>query len=184
MLGLNTHPKWKVVRGGSHTYIPQLTAALADRVVHSAAIQGISRGERGVAVGFFDRAPMMFDEVVFACHGDQVLPLLTDATDRERDVFARFKTTTNVTWLHTDDGLLPSRADAKASWNYLLASVLRSHLWRSLTCVANSMQAIPVLSVAVCMRNSCMFWNSDSRLSSSLTVVARPVACSVETAAM
>ena len=33
---------------------------------------------------------MGFDEVVFACHGDQVLPLLEDATDRERDVFGSF----------------------------------------------------------------------------------------------
>src|SRR5712692_2375650 len=120
MLGITRHPRWKVVRGGSHTYIPKLTAPLTDRVVQGAAIQGISRDERGVTVSFFDRAPMTFDDVVFACHGDQVLPLLTDATDREREVFGRFKTTTNVTWLHTDDRMLPRRADAKASWNYLL----------------------------------------------------------------
>lgn len=125
MLGLNTHPKWKVVRGGSHTYIPKLTAPLADRVVQGAAIQGISRDERSVSIRFFDRAPMAFDEVVFACHGDQVLPLLIDPTDRERDVFARFRTTTNATWLHTDDRLLPARADAKASWNYLLGDIDR-----------------------------------------------------------
>jgi len=125
MLGLNTHPKWKVVRGGSHTYISKLTAPLADRVIQGAAIQGISRDERGVTVSFFDRAPMTFDDVVFACHGDQVLPLLTDPSDRERDVFGRFTTTTNVTWLHTDDRLLPSRADAKASWNYVLGDVDR-----------------------------------------------------------
>jgi len=48
------------------------------------------------------------------------LPLLTDATDRERDVFGAFRTTTNTTWLHTDDGPLPRRARARASWNYLL----------------------------------------------------------------
>jgi predicted NAD/FAD-binding protein len=94
-------------------------------VVQGAAIQGISRDQRGVIVSFFDRAPMTFDDVVFACHGDQVLPLLTDPSDRERDVFGRFTTTTNVTWLHTDDRLLPSRADAKASWNYVLGDVDR-----------------------------------------------------------
>jgi predicted NAD/FAD-binding protein len=118
MLGINTHPKWRVVRGGSHTYIPRLTAPLAGRVAQGAAIQGVSRGESGVSVTFVDRAPMTFDEVVFACHGDQVLPLLTDPTDAERDVFGRFRTTTNVTWLHTDARMLPSRRDAKASWNY------------------------------------------------------------------
>jgi len=81
MLGINTHPRWKVVAGGSHTYIPKLTAPLADRIVRGAPIRGISRGESGVHVSFFDRQPMAFDDIVFACHGDQVLPLLADATD-------------------------------------------------------------------------------------------------------
>ncbi len=70
---------------------------------------------------FRDRPPMRFDEVVFACHGDQVLPLLSDPTDRERDVFARFTTTTNAAWLHTDASVLPREARARASWNYRLA---------------------------------------------------------------
>ena len=64
---------------------------------------------------------MRFDEVVFACHGDQVLPLLADPSDRERDVFSCFTTTTNVAWLHTDASMLPAQARARASWNYRLA---------------------------------------------------------------
>jgi len=120
MLGVNTHPKWKVVRGGSYTYIPRLTAPLADRVIAGAAIHGVSRGEDAVTIALVDRAPMTFDDVVFACHGDQVLPLLTDPTDCERDVFGRFTTTSNVTWLHTDGRMLPARSAARASWNYLL----------------------------------------------------------------
>jgi len=120
MLGINTHPRWKVVAGGSHTYIPKLTAPLADRIVRGAPIRGISRGESGVHVSFFDRQPMAFDDILFACHGDQVLPLLADATDRERDVFGRFQTTTNEAWLHSDDSVLPRRAAARASWNYLI----------------------------------------------------------------
>ena len=65
---------------------------------------------------------MRFDEVVFACHGDQVLPLLADPSDRERDVFSRFTTTTNAAWLHTDASVLPVQARARASWNYRLAA--------------------------------------------------------------
>ena len=33
-----------------------------------------------------------FDQVVFACHGDRVLPLLEKPTDAERDVLGNFKT--------------------------------------------------------------------------------------------
>ena len=70
---------------------------------------------------FRDRPSMRFDEVVFACHGDQVLPLLADPSDRERDVFSCFTTTTNTAWLHTDGSVLPVQARARASWNYRLA---------------------------------------------------------------
>ena len=52
--------------------------------------------------------------------GDQVLPLLADPTGAERDVFGRFTTTSNIVYLHTDTSFLPSRARARASWNYLL----------------------------------------------------------------
>ncbi len=120
MLGLDTHPTWRVVRGGSHTYIPKLTSPLDDRVVSGVTIQKILRSEDGVTMLFADRAPMTFDDAVLACHGDQVLPLLADATDRERDIFSRFTTTVNQTWLHTDDTQLPKLADARASWNYRL----------------------------------------------------------------
>jgi len=65
---------------------------------------------------------MRFDEVVLACHGDQVLPLLADASDREREVFSCFTTTTNTAWLHTDGSVLPMQARARASWNYRLAA--------------------------------------------------------------
>ena len=52
---------------------------------------------------------MVFDDVVFACHGDQVLPLLADPSDREREVLSNFTTTTNAAWLHTDASVLPVR---------------------------------------------------------------------------
>jgi uncharacterized protein len=53
-------------------------------------------------------------------HGDQVLPLLDDPSDAERDVFSNFRTTTNEAWLHTDESVLPAREAARASWNYRL----------------------------------------------------------------
>jgi len=121
LLGLTSQPRWKVVSGGSHTYIPGLAAPLGGRIVRGAAITAVRRSEQAVTIAFADRPSVTFDEVVFACGGDQVLPLLADATDRERDVLGAFTTTTNVAWLHTDASVLPRRAAARASWNYLLA---------------------------------------------------------------
>jgi uncharacterized protein len=121
LLSLTAQPTWRVVAGGSHTYIPKLVAPLAGRVHGGAAIAAVRRGEHGVTLTFRDRPAMRFDEVVFACHGDQVLPLLADPSDRERDVFACFTTTPNIAWLHTDRSVLPEQSRARASWNYRLA---------------------------------------------------------------
>jgi predicted NAD/FAD-binding protein len=121
LLGLRSQPTWRVVDHGSDTYIPRLTAPLGERVHADTTIACVRRGERGVTVAFTDRPAMTFDDVVFACHGDQVLPLLGDPTDREREVFQSFTTTTNLVWLHTDASVLPRRPRARASWNYLLA---------------------------------------------------------------
>jgi len=122
LLALNAQPTWKVVSGGSHTYIPRLVAQLSGDIHQGASIHSVQRHEHGVTLTFRDRPSMRFDEVVFACHGDQVLPLLADPSDRERDVFSCFTTTTNTAWLHTDDSVLPVQARARASWNYRLAA--------------------------------------------------------------
>jgi predicted NAD/FAD-binding protein len=120
MLGINTHPKWKVINGGSHKYIPLLTAPFKERIFLDARIASVSRQESSVTLNFQGRPAMDFDQVVFACHGDQVLPLLEQPTGAERDVLGNFKTSRNVATLHTDSLLLPSRLAAQASWNYNL----------------------------------------------------------------
>lgn len=61
-----------------------------------------------------------FDHVVFACHGNHVLPLLEAPTEEEKAVLSNFATNCNEACLHTDEQMLPARPDARASWNYLL----------------------------------------------------------------
>ena len=120
MLGLNTPPRWKVICGGSHSYLPRLTAAFRQRITKDATISSIERSDPGVTLRFEDRPAQQFNEVIFACHGDQILPLLAQPTEVERKVLSCFTTSRNETCLHTDSSLLPKRAAARASWNYLL----------------------------------------------------------------
>jgi predicted NAD/FAD-binding protein len=122
LLGITGQPTWKVVAGGSATYIPKLTASLGDRVHTGVTIDRVCRDEDQVTLTFTDRPARSFDEVVFACHGDQVLPMLAAPTPQEQAVFSRFHTTTNSVWLHTDASLLPASVDARASWNYRLSA--------------------------------------------------------------
>lgn len=120
MLGISTHPQWKVIRGGSQSYLGPITAPYRDRIYTSSNIQSVARDEAGVTLRFHDRPAMSFDQVVFACHGNQILPLLESPTDAERDILGRFATSRNEVCLHTDSSLLPQRPRARASWNYSL----------------------------------------------------------------
>jgi len=58
--------------------------------------------------------------VVLACHSDQALALLADASDRERDILGAMRYQLNDTVLHTDANLLPRRRRAWAAWNALV----------------------------------------------------------------
>lgn len=117
-LGINTHPKWKTLIGGSHTYIPKLTAPLADRIHTGAHIRSVQRNHDGVTLRFHNGTAQDFDQIVFATHGDQVLPLLDDPTSAEGQVLGAFRSSTSRTWLHVDTSVLPKRVPAQASWNY------------------------------------------------------------------
>ncbi len=121
LLQMFGNPTWRVVRGGSSAYIAPLTAHLKDRVVLGARVGSIERAPDRVTVHMAGGPSMAFDELVLACHGDEVLPLLADPTPIEQEVFSRFETSCHDTWLHTDSSLLPWRRAARASWNYHVA---------------------------------------------------------------
>ncbi len=142
MLGIYTHPQWKVIRGGSRSYIPPLTAPYRGRIALGAGVTRIERSSTGVTLRFADRPPLTFDEVVLACHGDEVLPLLASPTPEEREVFQCFVTSRNEVCLHTDASILPKRTDARASWNYSLGT--GGEEAPTLTYHMNRLQSLPV----------------------------------------
>lgn len=148
MLALGSHPTWRVVRGGSDTYIAPLTAPFKERIVLGAGLQSVTRANDGVTLTFATGQRAAFEEVVFACHGDQVLPLLADPSDLERGVLSQFTTTANQTVLHTDSSVLPSSPRARASWNYRLGEA--AHDAPSVTYDLNRLQGLAA-SIQYCV---------------------------------
>jgi uncharacterized protein len=120
MLTVNGQYQWKTIRGGSNTYLAPLTASFHKNITTGANISSVTRTCAGATIEFADRPAATFDDIVFACHGNQILPLLKNPTDTERDVLQNFTTTRNEVCLHTDRRLLPKRKDAWASWNYCI----------------------------------------------------------------
>jgi len=160
MLTIHGHPQWKTIPGGCSTYIAPITAAFKDRIFTDIKISSVARDEQGVTLRFSGGRPeQRFDHVVFATNGDCVLPLLENPSDAERDVLQHFATSSNDVVLHTDDALLPRRAAARASWNYLLHLDERNgHSPVTMTYHMNRLQSLPV------RENYCITLNANGQI--------------------
>ena len=116
MLNAGERPPWRVVRGGSSSYIEAMSRSWAVQVRLSQPVRRVRRTDVGVVVATA-QSEDIFDQVVLACHSDQALALLENPTRTERDVLGAIEYQENETILHTDARLLPTRRKAWAAWN-------------------------------------------------------------------
>ena len=116
MLQISGRPVWRVLAGGSSSYIEQVQSRWNVDVRLSARICEVSRAEGRVIVKL-QSGNETFDAVIFACHSDQALHLLTDASDNESDILGAIRYQSNETILHCDSGVLPPDPKAWAAWN-------------------------------------------------------------------
>ncbi|MCC5881817.1 MAG: FAD-dependent oxidoreductase [Halomonas sp.] len=119
LLSVRHRPQWYTLVGGSRAYIPRLTAPYAERIRLATPVRSIRRTGSGVMLTT-SAGREHFDQVVLACHADQALRLLDDASPVERQVLSALPYGDNEVVLHTDTQLLPRRRRAWASWNYRL----------------------------------------------------------------
>ncbi len=118
LLSVNDRPQWRVIQGGSRSYIGPLTAPFANRIHLNAPVMQVHRNSSGVELVLRDGHRAWFDGVVFACHSDQALAMLAQPTDAERAILGAIPYQANRAVLHTDESLLPRRRAAWAAWNY------------------------------------------------------------------
>lgn len=118
LLDIKNRPQWYVLKEGSHAYIAPMTDSFRDRIRLSSPVRAVTRDEASVSLTTA-AGTETFDQVIFACHSDQALALLQDASDQENEVLAAIAYQDNSVILHTDVGLMPKRKLAWASWNFL-----------------------------------------------------------------
>jgi predicted NAD/FAD-binding protein len=112
-------PVWRTVKGGSRRYVDKLTFAFRDRIRLGCAVTSIERTPHGVIVHDSRGGRETYDHVVIASHSDQALGMLSDADARERAILGAIGYSPNTVYLHRDIRLMPKRAHAWASWNFL-----------------------------------------------------------------
>jgi predicted NAD/FAD-binding protein len=139
LLSITDRPRWRVVEGGSRTYVDRLVAPFRHRVHVNSPVLGITRHRDWVDIQLRDGA-QRFDVVFLACHSDQALGLMADPTAREQEVLSAIPYQANEAVLHTDARLLPKRRLAWAAWNYLMPDGPRGRV--SLTYNMNILQGL------------------------------------------
>ncbi|MGL4318499.1 MAG: NAD(P)/FAD-dependent oxidoreductase [Pseudomonas sp.] len=119
LLSVSHRPQWRVISGGSRSYAAPLCASFAEKIRLNCPVQRVERTADGVTV-HSAAGSERFDAIVFACHSDQALALLTEPSAAEREILCALRYADNEVVLHTDTRLLPDRPLAWASWNYRL----------------------------------------------------------------
>ena len=124
LLNVRNRPQWRVIKGGSRSYIDPLTKAFKQNVELENPVTSVTRvtqsnGRPGVRVEskkFTDE----YDEIIFSCHSDQALKILQDKSIQENDILSAIPYTNNEVVLHTDSSLLPNNRNCWSSWNVAL----------------------------------------------------------------
>lgn len=117
LLDLKQRVKWRTVCGGSKRYIDALCKELSPLVQLNTPVSKVQRLGDKVQLEA-NGETQDFDQVIFACHSDQALSLLSKPTQAEQDILGSIPFEPNQATLHTDASVLPKREAAWSSWNY------------------------------------------------------------------
>lgn len=121
LLSVSGQPQWYTVDGGSREYVRALEEKLGERLRADSPVQSVSRDADKITIKTAQQSEH-FDHVIFACHSDQALSLLSDPSDSEQDILGQLGYQANEVVLHHDNRLLPQRQRAWAAWNYRLVA--------------------------------------------------------------
>jgi predicted NAD/FAD-binding protein len=123
LLNITDRPQWSVIQNGSRSYVQKMLEQCGDEGIQlNSPVQSVRRFADRVEITLADGQVEVFDQVVFACHSDQALAMLADASVSEQQVLGGIGYQMNEVVLHTDTRILPQRKAAWAAWNYQLGA--------------------------------------------------------------
>lgn len=119
LLNITDRPQWHVIKGGSREYVRALRPKLNIDIHLQEPVVSVCRDHDGVTI-ISKNKTARYDKVIFACHSDQALKLLSKPSQDEQRVLSRIKYIPNSVILHTDKSRLPKEQRSWACWNYMI----------------------------------------------------------------
>jgi predicted NAD/FAD-binding protein len=151
LLQVTNRPQWMTVKNGSRSYVEKLRAGIA-RIKSSDAVHEIKREASGVTV-CSRSGEARFDNVVLACHSDQALAILGDASAAEIAVLGAIKYQANRAVLHTDARVLPKRKSLWSAWNFHTQNTEQTRQAVAVSYLLNKLQPLPVATPLIVTLN-------------------------------
>ncbi len=126
MLKTDNRPQWRTVCGGSSTYVQAFKQSFNGELRLDCPVQAIIRDNNGITIET-KGDQKYYDKLILACHSDQALGLLQNASDQETEILGAMSFQENDVVLHTDASLMPKHPKAWASWNALKLNEPQTH---------------------------------------------------------
>ncbi len=123
LLGVGDRPQWRTVTGGSRVYVDAIAERFQGTIRLGSPVLGVQRtstddDRKYVTVTTAEMGSETFDRVILACHSDQSLRLLDDATTDEKEILGAIRYQPNIATLHTDTSVLSPIEKTWSAWNY------------------------------------------------------------------
>ena len=115
---LKDRPQWYTVTNRSKTYVDKILSKVSGEYFKNYEINKIIRDNNGVKVYYGSENEFFnYDKVVLASHADESLKIISDITNKEREILSNFKYKPNKAVIHSDENLMPANKNAWCSWN-------------------------------------------------------------------
>lgn len=153
LIQVSDRPQWHTVTGGARHYVTKLLKEISNKYLKTpvTSVSRIDLGAHSQVQVDSTMGRLMYDQAVLACHSDQSLALLSDASDEEKKILSAVGYQPNQAVLHTDARCLPASKKAWSAWNYESAGTVEPRV-----CVhylLNMLQPLPCKSPVIVSLN-------------------------------
>ena len=115
---LKDRPQWFTVSNRSKTYVNKILSKISGEYFKNYEINKIIRDNYGVKIYYGSENEFFtYDKVVLASHADESLKIISDITNKEKEVLSNFKYKANKAIIHSDENAMPINKKAWCSWN-------------------------------------------------------------------